>query len=73
MDVARNTRAHPLPGVGLCAACANARRVTTPRGSSFVLCQRSVTDDRFARYPHLPVLECSGYSEVIETISRRNE
>jgi len=31
------------------------------RGSSFLLCQRSVSDDRFARYPQLPVRECPGY------------
>jgi hypothetical protein len=37
------------------------RVVSTLRGASFVLCGRSFIDDRFTRYPRLPVLNCSGY------------
>jgi hypothetical protein len=47
--------------VGLCGGCSFAREVTTLRGSCFVLCNRSVSDDRYARYPQLPVLQCPGY------------
>jgi len=36
------------------------------RESSFLLCQRSVSDDRFARYPQLPVRECPGYEPFDE-------
>jgi len=25
------------------------------------MCERSKTDDRFAKYPRLPVLQCVGY------------
>jgi len=37
--------------------------VTSSRGSRFYLCRLSFTDPRFARYPTLPVLACSGYIE----------
>jgi GrpB-like predicted nucleotidyltransferase (UPF0157 family) len=47
---------------GLCANCVNARRVKSERGSTFWLCQLSVTDTRFAKYPRLPVLSCEGYA-----------
>jgi hypothetical protein len=46
---------------GLCADCRHARRIASDRGSLFFLCQRSVNDATFPRYPRLPVLECSGY------------
>jgi len=31
------------------------------RGSVFFLCQLALTDDRFRKYPRLPVLQCDGY------------
>lgn len=46
---------------GLCAACAHARVITSARGASFVLCGLSRIDERFAKYPRLPVLACAGY------------
>jgi len=46
---------------GLCASCRHARIITSARGSEFVLCEKSRTDPRFARYPRLPVLMCDGY------------
>jgi hypothetical protein len=47
--------------VGLCARCAHARRIESRRGAAFWLCERSGFDDRFARYPRLPVLRCDGF------------
>jgi hypothetical protein len=47
---------------GLCADCAHARRITSDRGSTFLQCQLSFTDERFAKYPQLPVVSCSGYA-----------
>jgi hypothetical protein len=47
---------------GLCADCVNARRVESSRGSVFLLCELSRSDPRFAKYPRLPVLSCSGYT-----------
>ena len=46
---------------GLCASCAHARRVTSSRGSTFILCARSQTDTRYPKYPPLPVLRCAGH------------
>jgi hypothetical protein len=48
---------------GLCAFCMNARRIGSARGSSFILCELSLTDPRFAKYPRLPVLACDGYKK----------
>jgi hypothetical protein len=47
--------------VGLCRTCRQARLVTNPRGSVFYRCQLAESDPRFARYPRLPVVRCSGY------------
>ena len=49
--------------VGLCADCAHAHRVESPRGSRFFLCGLSLTDSCFAKYPRLPVLSCAGYDK----------
>jgi hypothetical protein len=46
---------------GLCSTCRHAREIQTRRGPSYLLCNRSLTDDRYARYPRLPVLECAGH------------
>jgi hypothetical protein len=47
--------------VGLCEDCSHSRRITSDRGSRFYLCQRSLTDASFRKYPPLPMLQCSGY------------
>jgi hypothetical protein len=46
---------------GLCSTCRHAKEIRTQRGPAYTLCNRSLTDDRFARYPRLPVLECPGH------------
>lgn len=48
-------------GAGLCARCANLRVVESDRGSRFYLCQLSAVDERFPRYPRLPVMRCEGF------------
>jgi hypothetical protein len=48
-------------GLGLCGDCAHARWIRTDKGSAFLQCRLSFTDSRFAKYPQLPVLTCSGY------------
>jgi len=55
--------------VGLCADCRFMRRMESDRGSVFYLCERSVTDARFPKYPRLPVLQCVGH----EPLSPENE
>jgi GrpB-like predicted nucleotidyltransferase (UPF0157 family) len=47
---------------GLCANCLHARRIESARGSVFFLCELSLTDPRFPKYPRLPVISCSGYA-----------
>jgi hypothetical protein len=51
----------PGPSPGLCGGCRHMQHITNARGSTFYLCRRSFTDPRFARYPAIPVLMCSGF------------
>ena len=51
---------------GLCLHCHYKRVVESQRGSVFLMCERSQSDGKFAKYPHLPVLQCEGYEEEIE-------
>jgi hypothetical protein len=51
---------------GLCGDCVHARTITSDRGSIFYLCQLSFTDQRFAKYPKLPVIVCPGYRKTAE-------
>lgn len=48
---------------GLCAECRHARRITSAKGSTFLLCGLAAEDPRFARYPPLPVRVCPGYAK----------
>ena len=47
--------------VGLCAACAHAKQITSAKGSTFWLCGKAETDPRLLKYPRLPVLRCHAY------------
>lgn len=49
-------------GTGLCDTCRHARVITNRRGSRFIYCGLSETDERFVRYPILPVERCAGYA-----------
>jgi hypothetical protein len=57
----------PSTAAGLCATCQHSRLVTSSRGSSFVLCERALTDERFPKYPRLPVIRCDGYVTCAES------
>jgi hypothetical protein len=46
---------------GLCDGCRHQRIVRNARGSTFSLCERSLTDLAYARYPRVPVLDCRGF------------
>jgi hypothetical protein len=48
------------PAVGLCATCRHCRIVQSAR-STFHLCELSFVDERFRKYPPLPVVRCGGY------------
>jgi hypothetical protein len=62
---AQSSRRIPANDAGLCADCAHVRVIQSDRGSVFVQCQLSFTDARFAKYPRLPVLNCSGYAKDV--------
>jgi len=51
--------------VGLCFTCRNARQVSTPR-STYWLCELAASDERFEKYPRLPVRSCPGYEPDAE-------
>ncbi len=51
------------PKVGLCSQCKHSRAVENTRGSTFFMCELSSTDQRFPKYPRLPVLACDGFEE----------
>jgi hypothetical protein len=46
---------------GLCDSCKHQKVVRNTRGSVFSMCERSKTDDRYPKYPRLPVERCPGY------------
>jgi len=46
--------------VGLCRRCQHARQVPTGR-TLYWMCELSLTDPAYAKYPRLPVLACPGY------------
>jgi hypothetical protein len=48
---------------GLCTDCVHARAIESARGSVFMLCNLSLTDPRFPKYPRLPVFACDGYTK----------
>lgn len=50
------------PRIGLCFDCRHARSVESDRGSAFIYCGLSVTDSDFPKYPHLPVIQCNGFT-----------
>lgn len=55
------------PNPGLCESCVHARAVTSDRGSVFLLCRRSRADERYPRYPRLPVRSCPGFERASES------
>jgi len=56
-------KSRELLSAGLCGDCVHAREVESARGSVFILCNLSLTDPRFPKYPRLPVLGCDGYKK----------
>lgn len=55
----------PAAWHGLCDACDHLRRVTSARGSTFLLCERSASDSRYPKYPPQPVLRCAGFERTV--------
>ncbi len=50
---------------GLCASCVHREIIRSSRGSAFYRCRLSEMDRRFPKYPRLPVIQCSGWSEKL--------
>jgi hypothetical protein len=53
----------------LCETCKYKREVRTPR-SRFLLCEMSLTDADFPKYPPQPVIQCGGYRPTSEATER---
>jgi hypothetical protein len=60
--VEENNMSREPSRAGLCADCLYARQIESARGSMFYLCERSVSDPAFPKYPSLPVVQCSGHT-----------
>jgi hypothetical protein len=57
--------------IGLCLDCEYARQVEGKDGAVYFMCERSLTDPNFPKYPRLPVRRCSGYvKQMRETVDR---
>lgn len=53
--------AEEAAALGLCADCRFHVRQSTRRGSVFHRCRRADEDERYLRYPPLPVRRCAGH------------
>jgi len=51
----------PSSPIGLCETCRFLRTQGTKRGAIFYRCGRADEDERFMRYPPLPVRACQGF------------
>ena len=47
----------------LCEYCCHVKEVVSGKGSRFLLCQKSVADQRFRKYPPQPVIQCDGFEQ----------
>lgn len=47
--------------VGLCPSCRHVRVLSSPKGSTFLLCQLAKADPSLPKYPPQPRMVCSGY------------
>ncbi len=45
----------------LCQSCDHARTIVSGKGARFLLCELSLTDSRFAKYPPQPIVRCAGF------------
>lgn len=46
---------------GLCGSCVHAIVRPTRRGTVYLRCGLASTDQRYAKYPRLPVVSCEGH------------
>ncbi len=50
-----------LTQAGQCALCVHAQRLVSKGGSPIYLCGLAKSDERFAKFPRLPMKACPGY------------
>ncbi len=53
-----------VAAAGLCALCSHMRPAFS-RHSAYLRCALAGRDDRFPRYPRLPVLSCRGFEPAV--------
>ncbi len=46
----------------ICHTCAHGKEIVSGKGSRFLLCQLSLQNGRYPKYPPQPVINCSGYA-----------
>ncbi len=51
----------------LCEFCRHMKEIVSRKGSRFLMCQESVADNRFPKYPPQPVVQCNGFENKDET------
>ena len=55
------------PGVpmltSLCHHCEHMREITSGKGTRFFLCQKSLSDRQYPKYPPQPVVQCAGFEQ----------
>ena len=59
-----------LARAGLCASCRHAKRLATAGGSTVFLCGLSARDERFPKYPRLPMARCDGHAAPGTPVTR---
>ena len=60
-----------MPRPQACAtAAATSSVIRNTRGSSFSMCRRARDDDRYPKYPRLPVTRCPGFEPREEGVAR---
>jgi hypothetical protein len=48
---------------GICLDCKLAKIIISAKASRFIQCQKHFEDNRFAKYPRLPVMACLGFEK----------
>ena len=52
---------------GLCGSCRFALLNRTRRGTVYLRCGLAAEDDRFVKYPRLPMISCHGFGPLAVT------
>lgn len=69
MPEQKSPKDHPdyQPLIGLCSICTHAHTIPHPRGGApYIQCALAAKDKTYEKYPHTPVTECLGFSEIHE-------